>query len=97
MMNSRISAIFLGKDRLVIQAESSFQTLALLVNDRARLMKWPDEKRDAMLNKLAAIAEEFSEEPVEGNQPGQPSSLSTGESSPVKAEGTAKSAGGGCK
>lgn len=94
-MDRTISAIFLGKGRLVVQAESSFQTLSLLVSDRARLMKWPDSKRDAMLGKLAAIAEEFSEDTPEGNQPGQPSSPSTGESSPAKAEGAANSAGGG--
>lgn len=93
-MNQRIAAIFLGKDRLVIQAESSFQNLTVLVNDRARLAKWPDSKRDAMLASLYALAEEFAAEP-EGNVQGQPSSPSIGELSPAKAEDTANSAGGG--
>lgn len=93
-MNERISAIFLGKDRLVIQAESCFQQLAVLIKDRCRLTKAPDEKQERMLAALYALADEFAGEP-EGNEQGRPSSPSIGESSPVKAEGTAKSAGGG--
>lgn len=93
-MNERIAAIFLGKDRLVIQAESSFQHLAVLIKDRCRLTKAPDEKRDRMLASLYALADEFAGEP-EGNDQGPPSSPGIGESSPAKAEGTVNSAGGG--
>jgi hypothetical protein len=98
-MDNQIAAIFLGASRMAIQAESSFQTIAAVIKDRARLEKAPDSFRDELLADVAALAAKFSQPwPKEGEASGSPSSLGTGESSPVKAEAAVSAAGcGSCK
>jgi hypothetical protein len=98
-MDNQISAIFLGASRMAIQAESAFQTIAVVIKDRARQEKAPDAFRDELLADVAALAAKFSQPwPKEGEASGPPSSLGTGESSPAKAEATANTAGcGSCK
>lgn len=97
---SKIQTIFLfNQDRLLAQAESTFRNLEVLVTDRARVAKWPEERKAAMLADLYALAERYLAEEPPGNQSGLPSSQSIGESSPAKAEGAGvKTAGcGSCK
>ena len=94
-MDKKIQALFFGRDRLVTQAEGCFQTLLLYIADRCRLTGATEEKKAAMIDLVHKLAEQFIGDTAQGNLNGQPSSLGTGDSSPVKLEGTANAAVGG--
>lgn len=97
-MDKKIATMFFGRDRLVTQAEGCFQTLLVYIADRCRLTGASEDKRAGMVDAVHKLAEQFIGDPPPGNLSGQPSSLGIGDSSPVKAEGTVNSAGGGkCK